>query len=164
MKRVITVLLILACLPLTAFAEPDYKALLDDINVFADIYKAPQFDITTASITQTDSNGYKWTATIQTTNKAADIMLASKDGENISSILCVCKDESNMIDFLGCCCSIVSYYRDSFDVIDSFGYILFDLMMSRSGSEGNWLIADDGTGCKLSRQDTGYLFTLVFPS
>lgn len=164
MKRVMIVLLAIALLPLTALAEPDYLKLVDKFNLIAEIYQGPKFDINTAKINQLQSDNYKWSAVIRTTNNVADLILFSEDGKNISTIGCICRDESNMIDYLACCCSIVSNYRDSFTLIDSFGNILFNYMMSRSGADDTPLFANDGAVCGLSKSDSGYMFTLVLPS
>jgi hypothetical protein len=161
-KRVITVLLILACLPLTAFAEPDYKALADDINIFNGMYQAPKFDASTATIGQTDS--YKWTASMKSDDPYIDLMLSSTDGDNISSVLCICNDESSMTDYLACCCAIASEYRETLGIIEPYGYILYNYMMCRAGQESTPLKANDGTLCALKHDNGRYIMMIVFPS
>ena len=162
MKRVITVLLILACLPLTAFAEPDYKALVDDINIFNGMYQAPKFDASTATISQTDS--YKWTASLKSDDPNIDLMLSSADGDNISSVLCICNDESSMTDYIACCCAIASEYRETLGIIEPYGYILYNYMMCRAGQESTPLKANDGTLCALRHDNWRYIMMIVFPS
>lgn len=160
MKRVILLtVVVLVCAIFTASAEPDYEALVDDINLFCSIYHAPEFDVSTVSIGSDDD--YKWTALMKTNNAEIALMLFSNDGDKISSLICACPDESNIIDYLACCCAVVSEYRKSLGVIEPFGYILYDYMLSRDDQEATPLFSN-GTYCSLKKNNGGYILTIVF--
>lgn len=160
MKRVILLaVVLLLSVVLAAAAEPGYEALVDDINLFCSIYHAPEFDVSTASISSSDD--YKWSALIKANNAAIDLMLFSKDGGKISSLICACSDESNIIDYLACCCAVVSEYRESLGVIEPFGYILYDYMLSRDDQEATPLVSN-GTYCSLKKNNGSYILTIVF--
>jgi hypothetical protein len=163
MKRVILLaVILLLSVVFAAAAEPDYKALVDDINIFNGMYQAPKFDASTATISQTDS--YKWTASMKSDDPNIDLMLSSADGDNISSVLCICNDESSMTDYLACCCAIASEYRETLGIIEPYGYILYNYMMCRAGQESTPLNANDGTLCALRHDNGRYIMMIVFPS
>jgi hypothetical protein len=163
MKRVILLaVILLLSVVFAAAAEPDYKPLVDDINIFNGMYQAPKFDASTATISQTDS--YKWTASMKSDDPNIDLMLSSADGDNISSVLCICNDESSMTDYLACCCAIVSEYRETLGMIEPYGYILHNYMMCRAGQESTPLKANDGTLCALRHDNGRYILMIVFQS
>lgn len=163
MKRGIIFLVILAiiCAVSPALAEPDYKSLVEDINIFADIYRAPRFEVDSA-VDESDGDG--WLLRMPSTDPCIDLILTSKNGESIASLLCVCTDESHMLDYLASCCAVISEYGKSLGITDSFGYLLHNYMMSRAEEDPTPLIAKDGTICMLSKKDGLYTLTIIPPS